>query len=215
MKTFAKTISILLMLLFVLSCNNEETILPAGDESPDVLKGAVAKGITTPIDFSGDSFYEGYVPKTGDELFAGTLPCLAKLIPEGGQSYVLEILEGFPGFMERHVDLPLKISPGGVVKGYWPEEWMDFEPPEGGYPNTDVLSQITGHLGCDLHGPGISKGTINCTGTFNGTDLVIIFRFNGLDNGEESTMGPDAVWNLIDGPAIFEFSYILHTPPTP
>lgn len=213
MKKILKSISFLLMFLLVLSCSKDEVLLPAGDDPSYELKGA--KVIATPLEFSGDSYYEGYVPKTGLELFGGTLPCVATLISKGGQSYDLILTEIFvPAVVERHVTFPLKISPGGVVKGYWPETWYDFgNPPEIEEPNTNVVGQISGHVGCDLHGPGINKGTIICTGTYDGAGLEIVFRFNGVDNGETSTMtppeGPPAVWDQIDGPAKFEFSYIL------
>ena len=207
MKKLTNAFTILLMLLLAVSCSKDEGLLPVADEPSYDLKAAT--GIATPLKFSGMSNYEGYVPKLRTTLNAGGLPFVATLLHNEGQWYDLHMTEGFPGF-ERHVIYPLKISNGGVVKGYWPETWYDFmNPPELGEPNTDVIGQVSGHLGCDLHGPGISKGTINCTGSSDGSLLVIVFRFNGLDNGEESTMGPDAIWNDIEGPAVFEFSYAM------
>lgn len=199
----------MLMLLLALSCSKDENLLHAGDDSSYALKGA--KVIMTPLYLSGDSYYEAFVPKTGADLFGGTLPCEATLVSTGGQMYDLCVTEIFvPGIVERHVTIPLKITPGGVVSGCWPDTWYDFgNPPENEEPNTNVVGQVSGHVGCDLHGPGINKGTIICTGTYDGAGLEFVFRFNGLDNGIESTMGPDAPWNMIDGPAKFEFSYIL------
>lgn len=218
MKTLTKTLTILLMLLLAVSCSKDEGLLSTGDELSDVLKGAPV--LTTPIYFSGNSSYEGFVPKTGTPIFAGALECWATLTSSGGQWYVLELSEflpkeisGAPIDLWRYVDINLKITPGGAVKGYWPETWYDFGTPLDGPPNTDVIAQVSGHLGCDLHGPGINKGTLNCTGTFDGSELVIVFKFNGLDNGTPSTMGPGAPWNLVDGPVKVEFTYAFQTPP--
>jgi hypothetical protein len=215
MKTFAKTLTVLMVLLLALSCSKEETLLPVADEPSDVLKGAKTGWIETPLELEGYSNYKATVPKTFTELDAGGPPCMGTLVHKEGHWYTLELLEGVPGIMERHVDMPLKITPGGVVKGYWPETWYDwYNPPDDGNPNSDIIPLITEHLGCDLHGPGINKGTIICNGTFDGDLLYFVFRFNGLDNGIPSTIPPDdegnpPVWDQIDGPAVFEFSFFL------
>jgi len=215
MKTLTKTLTILLMLLLAVSCSKDEGLLSTGDELSDVLKGAKAKEIVTPLSMSGWSNYKATVPKTGTVIDLGPLmgdpDCIATLFPDEGHWYVLQLTEiMFPG-MERNVEFPIKIAPGGVVTGYWPETWYDWgNPPEGENPDSDLISLITGHLGCDLHGPGVNKGTINFKGTFDGNALEFVFRFNGLDNGIESTYGPGSPWNLIDGPAIFEFSFNLY-----
>jgi hypothetical protein len=213
MKTLTKTLTMLLIMLLAVSCSKDEGLLSTGDELSDVLKKT--KTVYDGILFSGNSNYEAYVPKTGEILtpcglgpldFLCGLPCVATLNHDQGQWYTLVLTEGG----ERHVDFPLKITPSGIVKGYWPDEWSDF-PLEfgGGGDDPDLIPLMSGHLGCDLHGPGVNKGTIMCTGTFDGENLTFYFRFNGLDNGEVSTFGPDNIWNLIDGPAKFEFSYHL------
>ena len=208
MSKFTKTLTILLTVLLALSCSKDEGLLSPADELSDVLKGA--KVIETPMFFSGMSNYKAIVPKTSSVIDIGGPDCVATLHWSEGSGYILDFTEiMFPG-MERHVKLPLKISPAGIVKGYWPETWYDWgNPPDEENPDSNVLQFLTSHLGCDLHGPGINKGTINCSGHFDGNKLFFVFRFNGLDNGIESSYGPDSPWNLIDGPAIFEFSFDL------
>jgi hypothetical protein len=213
MKKLKKSIGLLLVMLLAMACSKEEILIPPGEELSDAVKKS-AVAIETPVEFSGWSNYKAIVPRTGTTIDIGGLECVATLYEDDGQWYVLDLTEIIvPGVVERHVDFPIKISKGGAVKGYWPETWYDWGnlPSGGGDPNTDVVPLISGHVGCDLHGPGISKGTINFTGTFDGANLDFVFRFNGMDNGIESTYGPDSPWNDIDGPAIFKFSFELET----
>ncbi len=108
------------------------------------------------------------------------LACEAELILTGNKTFILNTIESF--ILEDGSLMPIRevsfegtIQPSGRLIFTWPETWFEM-----GEPKTDVISQISEHTGCVLHGPGVNKQTLNYKGFFDGEKFFAEMNLTGL-----------------------------------
>ncbi len=203
-----KFLSFFLVIFFLFSCSKEDSPLTLMDENSDanLKKKDVLAG---PVCFEGTSNFDVYAVKEKRVIVDPDLMFLlveAKLTHLDGQNYLLETKESMPlpdgSFMLfREISWDVKITPSGVVMFSWPDTWWEL-----GTIRDDVLGQFLEHTGCIAHGPGIKKGTLNYKGYFDGTNFYAKTHFMGKQVNPTPVM---PVYNNIDGPAKFEFSFNL------
>ena len=174
---FLTSVACCTMLFLNTACDTQnEQVFPTEPE----LEESYVKIPKTPLEFKGKSLFSVYsiLHKyfIADPEFI-YLEVVATLTHVKGQDYILQTNEYFPGTIGiadpyRTVNFDAKISKGGVIKMYWPFEWM-----EGGVLIQDaVINQMMMHTGYIYRGPGVNKGTMLYNGRYDGKKLVVASR---------------------------------------
>ena len=169
--------SALFSVVFFCACNKvNESPMDLFQDETVILKSKIVP-LEFPLQFTGSTHFEAYALKEHTQVSDGninTLDCIAKLTHIEGQNYLLETEEYFGTWLFRKVSFDVKISPGGMVMFSWPEEWLEY-----GAVQTGLLDIFKLHMGYEVFGPGISKGTINYKGFFDEDGLFVSAQFLG------------------------------------
>ena len=130
------------------------------------------------------------------------LACEAELILTGNKTFILNTIESF--ILEDGSLMPIRevsfegtIQPSGRLIFTWPETWFEM-----GEPKTDVISQISEHTGCVLHGPGVNKHTLNYKGFFDGEKFFAEMNLTGL---QEAPGTLPFFTDVFEGPIAIKF----------
>ena len=201
-------------LFFLLpACDTQnEQVFPTEPE----LEESCVKIPKTPLEFTGKSLFSVYSIRhkyfiADPEIIF--LDVVATLTHVRGQDYMLQTNEYFPGTIGiadpyRTVNFEAKISKGGVVKMYWPYEWME----NGVLIEDAVINQMMMHTGYIYHGPGVNKGTMLYKGRFDGQKLVVASRLMA----KQIKPGIFPLYEeVVDGPIIKKLTLDLSLNQTP
>jgi hypothetical protein len=207
----------LFLMAILIGCSKDQALTGMTDESAGI-ESKSSVGINQVIHLAGTTHFPAYALKEHLVISPGETNCLnceATLTHLGGQDYLLETVESFPGVTFRKISFEVRMTPSGSLKFKWPAAWqeLDFTTMEL-VPNTmQITEQIYMHTGIDLYGgAGVNQGTILYNGYFDGA------RFHAAINviGKQEVFGTvypfytsPPLTQLIQGPVRLNFSVEL------